>query len=93
MIKYNFASLSATSAEISRSNAEIAASLDQLRSYLQPLVSQWTGTAAESYQTLQMQWDRSAAELNQVLQTVSVVVNNSSQAMNDTNMAAARSWS
>ena len=44
--------------------------LDDLRTYLGPLVASWTGQASADYQALQSRWDTSAAELNRVLRDI-----------------------
>ena len=44
--------------------------LDDLRSYLAPLVASWSGQASADYQALQSKWDASAADLNQVLRDI-----------------------
>lgn len=44
--------------------------LDDLKSYLSPLVATWSGQASTEYQALQSQWDRSASELNVILREI-----------------------
>ncbi len=44
--------------------------LDDLKTYLSPLVASWTGQASTDYQALQSKWDASAAELNAVLREI-----------------------
>lgn len=49
---------------------QIDGELDNLRAYIAPLVSTWTGTASTDYQALQKKWDTSADELNAVLREI-----------------------
>jgi early secretory antigenic target protein ESAT-6 len=51
--------------------AQIAQQMNDLRSYLAPLVASWSGDASVEYQALQAKWDASAADLNQVLRQIS----------------------
>ncbi len=44
--------------------------LDDLKTYLSPLVASWTGKASTDYQALQSKWDASAADLNVVLREI-----------------------
>ena len=46
---------------------QIEAQLSDLRGYLAPLVSSWSGQAASDHQALQARWDASAGDLNAVL--------------------------
>lgn len=50
---------------------QIAQQLDDLKSYLAPLVSTWSGQASTDFQALQAKWDASANDLNQVLRQIS----------------------
>ena len=45
-------------------------SLADLKSYLQPMVSTWSGTASEAYNAKQAQWDQAANDLNEVLSAI-----------------------
>ena len=51
--------------------AQIAQQLSDLKSYLAPLTSTWSGQASSDFQALQAKWDASADDLNQVLRQVS----------------------
>ncbi len=44
--------------------------LDDLKTYLSPLVASWVGQASSDYQALQSKWDTSAADLNVVLREI-----------------------
>ncbi|GAB3258468.1 hypothetical protein GCM10027425_19930 [Alteromonas gracilis] len=47
--------------------AQMNQQLEDLKSYLKPMVATWSGEASANYQALQAKWDTSAAELNQTL--------------------------
>ena len=44
--------------------------LDDLKTYLSPLVASWSGQASTDYQALQSKWDSSAADLNAILREI-----------------------
>lgn len=92
MIHYNFASIAQASDDINRTNGNIDRILGDLKSQLQPLVAEWEGESAESYNAAQAKWDKSAAELNQILAQVAVAVRQANDRMSDINNSAARSW-
>jgi WXG100 family type VII secretion target len=48
----------------------IEAKLDDLKRYLQPIVSEWQGSAVEAYQGRQAEWDQAAAGLFGVLHQI-----------------------
>lgn len=50
---------------------QIDGQLDDLKSYLAPLVATWAGQASENYQGLQRKWDQSAEALNAILRDIS----------------------
>lgn len=53
--------------------------LEDLKSFLQPLVETWTGEAATAYQAHQAKWERSANDLNQVLNQIGVALGTSNE--------------
>src|ERR1043166_4427556 len=73
-IKVSFAGLAQGAADIGKSASMIQSHLDQLKKALQPLVSTWTGTAAENYGHFQGEWDKAAADLQQVLASIGTAV-------------------
>lgn len=91
-IRYDFASIEASRMDIAQSASKLNTMLDDLKAYLQPLVSTWEGEAADAYKAQQLKWDRATAELNQVLDRIGVIVGQGNDAMNDTNRRAAASW-
>lgn len=69
-IKVSFGALQSAAGSISSNAAKVQGSLDDLKSYLQPLVSTWTGAASEAYTAHQAKWDQAAADLQQVLAAI-----------------------
>jgi 6 kDa early secretory antigenic target len=69
-IKVTFAELQATQEHTQSTVNAINTSLQDLKQYLAPMVSTWTGAAAESYNAKQAQWDQAANDLNQVLAAI-----------------------
>ncbi|MGH3973044.1 MAG: WXG100 family type VII secretion target [Pseudonocardiaceae bacterium] len=53
---------------------QIDQQLDDLKSYIAPLVASWTGQAFTDYQALEQKWDTSAAELSQVLRQIAATL-------------------
>jgi early secretory antigenic target protein ESAT-6 len=82
-IKVNFGSLEAAAGNIKSASNKIDTELADLKRMLQPLVANWSGEAATTYNQLQAQWDNSARDLNQVLASVSTAVANANQAYAD----------
>lgn len=82
-IKVTFPELEAAGNNITSAAAKVQGSLDDLKTYLQPLVASWTGNAQETYQQLQAQWNSAATDLQQVLNSIGVAVHNANQAYQD----------
>ena len=74
MIKVTFGELAAAQGNISSTSNAINGQLDDLKSFLAPMVSTWDGAAAATYNQLQRQWDTAAADLNQVLAQIATAV-------------------
>ena len=47
--------------------ASMNSQLQDLKSYLAPMVATWEGQAAQNYNAKQAQWDQAANDLNEVL--------------------------
>lgn len=73
-ITVSFGSLEAAAGSISSAASKVQGSLDDLKSYLQPLVASWTGSASEQYNAHQAKWDQAAADLQQVLAAIGTAV-------------------
>lgn len=71
---------------------QIDATLDDLKAYLAPMVSTWSGTAATEYNALQSQWDTAAAELNTILRTIADALNKANENYNRAEQANTNIW-
>lgn len=69
-ILVTFSALETATADIASSAASLNQKLDDLKTYIAPMVATWTGDAATHYQAKQRQWDTAAADLNTVLQAI-----------------------
>ncbi|EEI15991.1 WXG100 family type VII secretion target [Corynebacterium lipophiloflavum] len=91
-IKYEFGQLAGAAEDLRGSVAHINRMLDELKSGLQPMVSTWTGDAAEAYKVHQSEWDSAASDLNAILNSVAEAVDGGNSRMQQVNNAAAQSW-
>ena len=78
-VRVTFGELDAAQGNITSTVNAINGQLDDLKSFLAPMVSTWDGQAAETYNALQRQWDTAAADLNQVLAQIGSAVNVANQ--------------
>lgn len=69
-----FGAVDAAVADTTSIAGHIDQQLDDLRTYLAPLVATWTGRASSEYQVLQHRWDAGAAELNGVLREIATAL-------------------
>ena len=69
-IKVTFAQVQATQEHAQSTVASMNNSLQELKSFLAPMVSTWQGQAAQTYHAKQARWDRAANDLNQVLAAI-----------------------
>jgi len=66
-ILVTFAAVEQAATDVDSVAGQIAQELDDLRSYLAPLVATWEGTASADWQSLQNRWNSAATDLNAVL--------------------------
>jgi early secretory antigenic target protein ESAT-6 len=66
--------------------------LDELKTYLNPLVGSWTGEAAERYRALEAQWQQSAGDLTAVLLQIQKALDSAYQNYSATETANAKIW-
>ncbi|RIX36850.1 WXG100 family type VII secretion target [Corynebacterium falsenii] len=92
MIQYNFASINQAADDINRTSASIDQLLGDLKRDLQPMVSEWEGSSADSYRAAQQKWDNAAQEINEILAQISVTVRQANDRMSEINTNAANSW-
>ncbi|AWB83410.1 WXG100 family type VII secretion target [Corynebacterium liangguodongii] len=91
-IKYEFGQLAGAAEDLRGSALQITRMLEDLKAGLQPMVSTWTGEAAEAYKVHQDKWDRAAEDLNTILAQVAQAVDGGNTRMLQVNNAAAQSW-
>ena len=92
-ILVTFSALSTASADCGSTAGQMNQQLDDLKSYLAPLVSTWTGEAAEQYRNLEAQWERSAADLTAVLNQIQKALDAAHQNYVSAEQAATKLWS
>ncbi|WP_333618385.1 WXG100 family type VII secretion target [Dietzia sp.] len=92
VIKYHHGNIAAGAAEITTSTGTLNSTLDQLRTYLQPLVASWTGESAVAYQALQHQWDTAAADLTSMLGAIASTTGQANDGMQSTDRRLAAGW-
>lgn len=71
-IKVTFGALATAQSDVAATAGRIHTQLGDLKRFLAPMVSTWTGQAAESYQATQRKWDASAEDLTKVLEQIAL---------------------
>ena len=69
-----FAAVENAAADTDTVAGHIDQQLDDLKTYLAPLVASWVGEASTDYQALQSRWDSGAADLNHVLREIASIL-------------------
>jgi early secretory antigenic target protein ESAT-6 len=91
-IKVTFGGLEAAAGGISSNASKVQGSLDDLKTFLQPLVATWTGTASETYNAHQAKWDTAAADLQQVMAAIGTAVQRAAEDYRDGERANVNRW-
>ena len=91
-VMVTFATIAEAAQNTQRTYQSLEQKLNDLHSYLQPLVSSWTGSAAEQYQAKQQQWTQAQTDLGNVLQTIGRVLDETEQAYRQTESSNAQQW-
>lgn len=91
-ITYNHGQIEALVGQVTQASTALRTTLDDLRSYLTPLVDEWEGDAAIAYQAHQNDWDQAAAALQQMLAEISRAAGAGNQGMADADRRAAQGW-
>ena len=73
--------------------SQIAQQLSDLKSYLAPLVANWSGEASAEYQALQAKWDAGASDLNQVLRQMAQALRTAGENYQSTERTNTSIWS
>jgi 6 kDa early secretory antigenic target len=88
-----FAAINEAAMDADSIAAQISQQLDDLKSYLAPLIATWSGAAASDFQALQAKWDTSAGDLNQVLRQMSQALRTAGEQYQATESANSSIWS
>lgn len=91
-ILVTFGELESARSSIQTTWTNISREMEDLKSYLRPMVETWTGDASIAYQAHQAQWDRAANDLNQVLNQIGVALGTSNQNYQEGEAANVRRW-
>ena len=91
-IKVTFSQLAATQDQVRNTVSNINTQLADLKNYLAPLVSTWSGSAAENYNAAQAQWDRAANDLNAVLNAIGSALGQANEGYQATEKSNASRW-
>lgn len=91
-ITVTFGTISQAQADVANTVGRIDQQLNDLRSFLAPMVAVWEGGASSDYQALQRRWDTSAADLNEVLAQISQLLGMTHDSYHSTEAANANAW-
>jgi 6 kDa early secretory antigenic target len=91
-IHVQFESLQTGAQGIHNNYAKLTATLEQLESDLQPMISTWSGAAQESYLACKKQWDDAAMALSQVLSSIGQAVGQAHENYTAAENAARNNW-
>ncbi len=91
-ITVTFATIQQAQGDVASTVSRVDGQLNDLKSYLSPLVAGWEGSASTDYQTLQKRWDSAATDLNQVLQQISQMLGQTHDSYQQTESANRGIW-
>lgn len=91
-IKVTFGALQQGVADIQSTSGNLQGQLSDLQAYLKPIVSTWTGEAAELYQAKQQEWNTAQDNLNQILQKIGQALQAASDDFNAAERSNASLW-
>ena len=91
-VMVTFATIAEASQNVQRTYQSLQQKLDDLHSFLQPMVSEWTGEAASQYQAKQQQWTTAQTDLGNVLQTIGRVLEETHSSYQSTEQANMQAW-
>lgn len=78
--------------EIHTTSMRFNAALEELRSQIAPLQSQWTRESAAAYRAEQLKWHQAATALNEILRQLGNAVRDGAGEVADADRRAAGSW-
>jgi early secretory antigenic target protein ESAT-6 len=87
-----FETIAQASQNVQRTFQSLTQKLDDLHSFLAPLVAEWTGSASEQYQAKQAQWTQAQNDLGQVLQAIGRVLEETHSSYQSTEQANTQAW-
>ena len=88
-----FETIAQASQNVQRTYQNLTQKLDDLHSFLAPLVAEWSGAASEQYQAKQAQWTSAQNDLGQVLQAIGRVLEETHSSYQNTESSNTRAWS
>ena len=91
-ITYNHGPIESLVGQVGSASTALRTTLDDLKSYLAPLVAEWEGDAAVAYQAHQSDWDQAAAALQAMLAEISRAASHGNQGMAAADRRAAQGW-
>ena len=91
-VVYDFGRIESLASDINTRKTSLISAHDELKGYVQGLVSQWEGSAQEAYRAKQSQWDNAHNELLNVLGTIVHAVQEGNQGMGTTENSNASGW-
>ncbi|MBE7186694.1 WXG100 family type VII secretion target [Jatrophihabitans endophyticus] len=92
-IHVQFESLETGASGIKSNYAKLQATLEQLNSDLQPMLSSWSGAAQEAYNNCKREWDNAADQLAVVLSNIGQAVTQAHENYTGAEQAALNNWS
>ncbi|WP_326855222.1 WXG100 family type VII secretion target [Actinocrinis sp.] len=87
-----FETIAQASQNVQRTYQNLTQKLDDLHSFLAPMVAEWTGSASEQYQQKQQQWNQAQQDLGQVLQAIGRVLEETHSSYQQTEQANTSAW-
>ena len=91
-VMVTFETIAQASQNVQRTYASLQQKLDDLHSFLAPMVAEWTGSAAEQYGQQQQKWTQAQTDLGNVLQTIGRVLEETHSGYQQTEQANTQSW-
>lgn len=87
-----FGEIEAGRGNVAQTAGAVQQQLDDLKKFLAPLVSTYTGAASEAWQVKQAEWDRAAADIQQVLASIGVALGTANDAYQQAETSNANRW-
>jgi 6 kDa early secretory antigenic target len=91
-ITVTFATIQQAQGDVAATVNRVDGQLNDLKSYLAPLVASWEGSASTDYQTLQRRWDSASSDLNRVLAQISQMLGQTHDTYQQTESANRGIW-